>query len=95
MRMQLLVLAGAAAVTGGCGQAAEEAAGKAFDDNFRTSCVSAAQSGLSAELATKACDCALEKNNEQYTTSEKLALSDEQAQPIAMECFQKAMSANG
>ena len=95
MRKTMLMLACLAAV-GGCGQAAEEAANKEFDENFVSSCNAAAAGGrLSPELAAQACDCALAKINERYSTAEKLILSDEQAQPIAAECFAEVAPAAG
>jgi len=92
---KLIALICLATALGGCGQA-EEAADKAFDDNFRSSCITAATGGrLTADLVTQACDCALAKINERYSTSEKLALTDAQAQPIAMECFASVAPADG
>ena len=62
MRKTLIVLVCLSAVVGGCGQAAEDAADKAFDENFRSSCIAAGTGGqLSTELVTQACDCALTK----------------------------------
>ena len=96
MRKTLIALACLTALAGGCGQASEDAANKAFDENFLSSCVSAATGGsIAANLATQACDCALAKINEQYSTTEKLTLTDEQVQPIATECFAKLAPANG
>ena len=87
MKKTMLALVCLSGLVGGCGQA-EQAANESFDREFLASCVAAANTGtLPQELATQACDCALEKINERYDTAEKLALSNEQAQPIALECF--------
>ena len=95
MRKKLLMLACLPAFAGGCGQASE-AANREFDANFRSSCISAAAGGtIAPELAAEACDCALARINEQYSTSEKLTLTDEQAQPIAVECFEKVIPTDG
>ena len=95
MRKTWLALICLPALVGGCGQASE-AADKAFDENFRASCIAAAGGGtIAPELAAQACDCALSKINERYSTSEKLTLTDEQAQPIARECFEKVIPTNG
>ena len=94
MRKTLIALVCLPALVSGCGS--EDAANKAFDENFISSCVSAATGGsIAANLATQACDCALAKINEQYSTAEKLTLTDEQAQPIAQECFAKVIPTNG
>jgi len=97
MRKKLFVMMCLSTAAAGCGQASEENLNEQFDDNFRSSCISSATAGgaLTTELATQASDCALATINERYSTSEKLTLTDEQAQPIAMECFQKVMPANG
>ena len=90
MRNILFALALAAAA-GGCGQADDATMSKAFDTNFRASCVSAAVRGIASEaVATEVCDCTLAGINAKFSPTEKLALSAEQAQPITAECMQKA-----
>jgi hypothetical protein len=87
MRTRLLTLAFAAALTAGCAQADE-----AFDKNFAESCVSSAtQSNVPAEVAKKACDCTLTKINEKFSTSDKLTMSPEQAQPMMVACLNEAI----
>jgi hypothetical protein len=95
MRRGIFALICLPVLVAGCGDA-DEAANQAFDENFRSSCVSAGTGGrLSAELVAKACDCALAKINERFSTSEKLTLTSEQAQPIAQECFAQVAPAAG
>ena len=87
MKKTMLALVCLSGLVGGCGQA-EQAANESFDREFRASCISAATGGqLPVNLVEQACDCALDKINERYDTAEKLALTNEQAQPIALECF--------
>ena len=88
MRTILLALTLAA---GGCEQADDEAESSEFDRNFRAACVSAAVRGNASEaVATEVCDCTLAGINARFSTSEKLAISAEQAQPITAECMAKA-----
>ena len=95
MRKTLLALTCLSAVLGGCSQA-EDAANREFDTQFRANCIAAATGGqLPAPLVEKACDCALAKINEQYGTSDKLTLTNEQAQPIAAQCLAEVQQANG
>ena len=95
MRKSMLTLVCLSAIASGCGQA-EEAADTAFDENFRSSCVSAASGGLlAANLVEKACDCALTRINEKYHGTDKLTLTSEQAQPIAQQCLEEVKAANG
>jgi hypothetical protein len=91
MRQSLFTLICAAALTAGCGEATDKF-DDAFDKNFSSSCVSSAtQGGVPSDIATKACDCSLAKINEQYSTTEKLTLSGEKAQPIMVECLNRAI----
>jgi uncharacterized lipoprotein NlpE involved in copper resistance len=95
MRKTMLALICLTAVLGGC-NSADEAANRAFDENFRSSCITAGSGGqLAADLVEKACDCALARINEKYSTADKLTLTNEQAQPIAQQCLQEVMPANG
>jgi hypothetical protein len=94
MRKMMLALTCASALAG-CNQA-DEAADRAFNENFRSSCISAATGGqLAANLVEKACDCALARINEKYGTADKLTLTNEQAQPIAQQCLAEVQQANG
>ena len=96
MRRTLLALTCVAPLLGSCGQAGEEAFNKQYDESFMSSCVSAATgSGVSSDLATKACDCALAGINEKFSATEKVTLSQEQAAPIVAACKEKVMPANG
>ncbi|MCB2066226.1 MAG: hypothetical protein KDE15_06245 [Erythrobacter sp.] len=83
-----LVLVAPMTLLAACGGATSEAADAAFDENFTQSCVSSATAGgtVPTEVATEYCDCALARINEQYSASEKLSLTQEQAQPIMMQC---------
>ena len=95
MRKTILALAGLSCLLGGCGQAGD-AADRQFAETFRSNCISSATGGqLSADLVEKACDCALAKIEERYSTTEKLALTNEQAGPIAMECLAEVRADNG
>ena len=89
MRGKLAISLMAVALSG-CGQA-DQAINDSFDREFSESCVASARGGLTEELATKACDCALARINEQYSATEKIALTDEQAMPIAQQCFAEVM----
>ena len=82
-------------LVGGCGQAGD-AADRQFAETFRANCISSATGGqLSPDMVEKACDCALGKIEERYSTTEKLALTNEQAGPIAMECLAEVKPDNG
>ena len=95
MRKTILALAGLFFLVGGCGQAGD-AADREFAETFRANCISSATGGqLSPDLVEKACDCALGKIEERYSTTEKLALTNEQAGPIAMECLAEVRPDNG
>ena len=95
MRKTMLALAGLSGLVGGCGQAGD-AADRQFAETFRANCISSATGGqLTADLVEKACDCALGKIEERYSTTEKLALTNEQAGPIAMECLAEVRPDNG
>ena len=95
MRTGLLTLIGVSVLAAGCGQAEDEAS-RRFDENFRSTCISAATGGqLAQDLVEKACDCALARINEKYSAAEKLTMTNEQAQPIAQQCLQEVMPANG
>ena len=76
----------------GC-SAAEKASSDAFDTNFMSSCVDgAAGNGMvPREVAESLCTCALDKINETHSTSEKINLSPEKAQPIMAECVAEEM----
>jgi hypothetical protein len=87
MRKSLPTLIAAAALIAGCGQADE-----AFDKNFAESCVSSAtEAGVPAAVAGKVCDCTLTKINEKFSTSEKLTMSPQDAQPMMVACMNEAM----
>ncbi len=91
MRNGLFGLIGCAMLLGGCGQATE-AAGKKFDEKFRSSCVSSAvESGAPPPLAVRTCTCAIDEINKKYSVTEKMTLSDEQAMAIVIPCAKKAV----
>jgi hypothetical protein len=93
MAGKTFVALGAAALLMGCGETSE-AINASFDENFVSSCVSSATgSGVPANLAEAACDCALTEINAKYSATEKLTLSDAQAMPIAEQCFTQVMGA--
>ena len=95
MRKTMLALVCLSGLVGACDQASD-AADRQFAEQFRANCISAATGGqLPADLVAKACDCALGKIEERYSTAEKLALTNEQAEPIAMECLAEVNPANG
>ena len=95
MRKTMLVLTCLSGLAAGCDQASD-AADQQFAESFRTNCISSATGGqLSPDLVEKACDCALGKIEERYSTAEKLALTNEQAGPIAMECLAEVRPDNG
>ncbi|MET0251402.1 MAG: hypothetical protein ABW203_04410 [Novosphingobium sp.] len=88
MRTAVITAAFLAALLGGCGDAMKKAE-TAFDDNFRSSCLSAAEKGgAPAEVAQKACDCTLGKINEKYSGTEKLSLSADKLMPLMNACAQ-------
>ena len=90
MRKALLAVFMAASAAG-CGQSSEAAFDKEFDTNFRASCISAAVRGSTSDaVATKVCDCTLAGINAKFSRTEKMALSAEQAQPIAAACMKQA-----
>ena len=95
MRKTMLALVCVSALVGGCDQASD-AASREFDEQFRANCISAATGGqLPANLVEKACDCSLAKINERYSGTDKLTLTNEQAQPIAAECLAEVQRTNG
>ncbi len=88
MRGKLFALMGLALALSGCGKESEQAFNAKFDQNFVSSCVSSAtKTGVPNELAGKVCGCAIAEINKKYSASEKLALSDSQANPIMAECL--------
>jgi hypothetical protein len=95
MRKSVVAALAASALVAGCGGASEEAMNAEFDRNFTSSCVTSASAGLPEDKARAACDCALAEINEKYSASEKIALSDEQAMPIAERCFSEVMQQSG
>jgi len=93
---RFLAIAFAAAALTACGQASNDAINEKFDEGFSSSCTTAATGGgAPADLATRICDCALAKINEKYSTTEKLTLSPEEAQPLMAQCVEEAASATG
>ena len=95
MRSTVLTALAASALLAGCGGANEQAINEEFDENFIASCVSSARAGLPEDKPQAACDCALAEINENYSASEKITLSDEQAMPIAQRCFSEVMQQAG
>ena len=92
MRIGLLVLSGLTALISGCGMASEESLNKSFDEKFHTSCVSSAvKTGAPPALAARACTCTIDEINKQYSTSEKLALSQDEILPIIEVCANKTV----
>jgi hypothetical protein len=95
MTRKFIALGAALALLAGC-DAATEAGEAEFDREFIQSCNSSATAGgtIPAEVAEAYCDCALTKINEQYSGTDKLGLTPEQAQPIMLQCFSE-VQANG
>jgi hypothetical protein len=90
MRGGLIAVVCLAALLCGCGKKSEQAFNDKFDENFRSSCIaSATRSGVSTELASRLCGCAITEINKKYSAREKLAMSNDQANPIMAECLSK------
>ena len=87
MRGKLFAMACLALPLAACGQKSEQAFNAKFDQNFVTSCVSsAAKTGVPNDLAGKVCGCAIVAIDKKYSATEKLTLSEDQANPIMAEC---------
>jgi hypothetical protein len=92
MRGTLFALLCLALPLAGCGKKSEQAFNEKFDQNFVSSCVSsAAKGGVPNDLASKACGCAIAEINKKYSAREKLALSEDQANPIMAECVKRTV----
>jgi hypothetical protein len=60
---------------------------KSFQEKFVGSCVqSAANSGVSRELAGKLCTCASDKVQQRFSVAQKMHLTKDQLRPILEEC---------
>jgi hypothetical protein len=92
MRGKLFALLSLALPLAACGQKSEQAFNDKFDKNFVSSCVSSAtKSGVPSDLAGKVCGCSIAEINKKYSATEKLTLSEAQANPIMAECVKKTV----
>jgi hypothetical protein len=91
MSGRLIAIVCLAPFLSGCGKS-EQAFNDKFDANFRSSCIaSATKSGASTELARRVCNCAVTEIDRSYSARQKLTLSNDQADPIMVECLRKTV----
>jgi len=99
-----------AASLSGCGQARKDdgeapqdnegsfASGfnQSYDRSFVDSCVSSATGrGVSDEIASQVCNCAIAEINDKYSTLEKARLSDDQLGAAMKKCTDKVKKTDG
>ena len=88
MGVRPIIVLGLSLVLAACGQANDAAYDAAFTESCKSSAMAA---GVPEADATSLCGCALAKVNDRFSATEKLTLSDEQAQPIVAECLAERM----